>query len=100
MSSYSSLILVLFLLLAGQCWCGFRGDSFYDNSVVLSHDVYELYWKVLYDEIYIAMSVATPGWVAFGIAEQTSGSMPGSDIVSGKIAILHQNLIMLHRLCH
>lgn len=59
--------------------------DFYDRSQVISkEDGYQLFWKVKNDEIYLAIQVRTNGWVGFGIAEQTSGSMPGADMLIGK----------------
>jgi hypothetical protein len=43
---------------------------------------YSLYWRTTSTHLEIAINALTPGWVAFGLAEQTSGTMGGSDIVT------------------
>ena len=43
---------------------------------------YSLYWRTTATHLEIAINALTPGWVAFGLAEQTSGTMGGSDIVT------------------
>eukprot|EP01129_Flabellula_baltica_P003190 TRINITY_DN13002_c0_g1_i1.p1 TRINITY_DN13002_c0_g1~~TRINITY_DN13002_c0_g1_i1.p1 ORF type:complete len:552 (-),score=120.87 TRINITY_DN13002_c0_g1_i1:16-1671(-) len=84
MNRISSLFFVLAL-------CVTLGLSFnesdYTHSALLSNDadVYTVFWKVEGDEIYMAFKVKTLGWIAFGISEQTSGSMPGADIVEGYV---------------
>ena len=40
------------------------------------------YWRTNATHLEIAIKALTPGWVAFGLAEQTSGTMGGSDIVT------------------
>jgi hypothetical protein len=40
----------------------------------------KIFFRILGDEIALAVQVGTLGWVGFGIAETTSGSMPGADI--------------------
>ena len=40
------------------------------------------YWRTNATHLDIAIKALTPGWVAFGLAEQTSGTMGGSDIVT------------------
>jgi hypothetical protein len=40
------------------------------------------YWRTNATHLEIAINALTPGWVAFGLAEQTSGTMDGSDIVT------------------
>ena len=58
----------------------------YPNSTQLVPG-YTLYWRVDLSAgmIYLAFQVATQGWIGFGIAEPTSGSMPGADMVTGKV---------------
>lgn len=73
------------LLLTGlTLWsvAGFQ-PGFYENKQELSSGKYTLHWKVESDTIYFAIEAKTTGWVGLGIAEQTSGSMPGADIVTG-----------------
>ena len=52
------------------------GATYVDGS-------YELSYNVVGSTLQLAILAETTGWVAFGIAEQTSGSMPGADIVQG-----------------
>lgn len=44
-----------------------------------------MYWKSQSDEIFLALEVNTTGWIGFGIGEQTSGSMPGADMLIGLV---------------
>lgn len=48
---------------------------------------YTVYWNLDHDNntIYLALKVKTLGWVGFGIAEITSGSMPGADVIMGSV---------------
>jgi len=48
--------------------------------------VYSIHWSLVGKTINIALEVKTAGWVGFGIAEQNSGGMAGSDIVQGYVA--------------
>jgi hypothetical protein len=59
-------------------------ESDYSNSKEITSD-YKLWWKVEGDVFKLAMRARTLGWVAFGITEQASGSMPGTDMVMGQI---------------
>eukprot|EP01118_Nematostelium_gracile_P010937 TRINITY_DN3844_c0_g1_i5.p1 TRINITY_DN3844_c0_g1~~TRINITY_DN3844_c0_g1_i5.p1 ORF type:complete len:256 (-),score=44.13 TRINITY_DN3844_c0_g1_i5:24-791(-) len=55
---------------------------------------YQIFWTVNGDTIALGLKVQTIGWVGFGIAEQTSGSMPGADIVTGWVidgVVSHQD---------
>merc|ERR1712025_473215 len=47
--------------------------------------LYKVYWKISENYINLALEVKTTGWVGFGIAEQSSGTMGGSDIVQGYV---------------
>lgn len=69
----------LFLLLFISCVSALT--QYYDHTAVLD-DKYTLHWRVEGDDILIGVVVQTSGWVGFGIAEESSGSMPGADIFS------------------
>mmetsp|Transcript_17058 Transcript_17058/g.23969 ORF Transcript_17058/g.23969 Transcript_17058/m.23969 type:complete len:859 (-) Transcript_17058:296-2872(-) len=58
----------------------------YTNRFVVNDKV-TLHWKFLNSktEIQLAIQAQTAGWVGFGIGEQTTGSMPGADILVGKV---------------
>lgn len=45
------------------------------------HDNYTLHWRVENSKLHVALVVNTTGWIGFGIAESSSGSMPGADVV-------------------
>jgi len=74
--------LILYLALT-EAW----DPASYATSQALS-DSFTLYWRVdtTHGYLYIAMEAKTMGWLGFGIAEPTSGSMPGSDMVIGWLA--------------
>lgn len=73
----------------------FNPSSFTNTQVL--HPRYTVHWNVQGDTIHLALEVTTTGWVykymnsflklqvGFGIGEPTSGSMPGSDIVTGYV---------------
>ena len=69
-----------FLLLLTQSVFGFNPED-YTNQQTLHQD-YTLYWKVDGKLIRLAVQVKTLGWIGFGLGEQTTGSMPGSDIAA------------------
>jgi len=46
-------------------------------------DLYNVYWSINGTNILLALEVETHGWIGFGIAEPTSGSMGGADILQG-----------------
>lgn len=75
--------LILFLALIGFAFA--FDANFYTNSENLS-DKYTLHWKVEGDTIHVALQVQTTGWVGLGIAEPTSGSMPGADMLTGMLS--------------
>ncbi|RUS30298.1 DOMON domain-containing protein, partial [Jimgerdemannia flammicorona] len=60
----------------------------YPGNTSFLMDAYHLYWRV--DQaasiIYLALDVATAGWVGFGIADPDGGGMRGSDIVTLSIS--------------
>ncbi|RUS27037.1 DOMON domain-containing protein [Jimgerdemannia flammicorona] len=56
----------------------------YSGTASLLTNAYTLYWRVdqAASVIYLALDVATAGWVGFGIADPNGGGMRGSDIVT------------------
>lgn len=74
-------ILLILCLIYG---CLSFNPSSYTNSQSLRPD-YTLHWRLTADTIFLAFEVNTTGWVGFGIGEPTSGSMHGSDIVTGAV---------------
>ncbi len=46
---------------------------------------FTLQWRVKGDELELAVSAKTAGWLAVGIGEETSGSMLGADIVAAHV---------------
>jgi len=61
----------------------------YDNMYAWNsngQDVYKVHWTVRDNVIYLALEVKTTGWVGFGIAEQSSGTMAGADVVQGYVS--------------
>eukprot|EP01113_Clastostelium_recurvatum_P046275 TRINITY_DN8086_c0_g1_i1.p1 TRINITY_DN8086_c0_g1~~TRINITY_DN8086_c0_g1_i1.p1 ORF type:complete len:629 (+),score=126.46 TRINITY_DN8086_c0_g1_i1:96-1982(+) len=62
-------------------------SALYPHKVVLMENFYTLHWRVDVpnDDIFFALEVNTTGFVGFGIAEPTSGSMPGADVVIGSV---------------
>ena len=77
----TGILLTLISIQLSSCFT----PSDYENSKDLSptEDEFKIYWNIVEDEILLAMRVNTLGWIALGIAEPTSGSMPGADIVHG-----------------
>lgn len=73
-----------FIAFSLLCTVAFTQDLEYTNSLRLSPD-YVIYWAVDQGYVYIGLEVNTLGWVGFGIAEPTSGSMAGSDIVTAYV---------------
>jgi hypothetical protein len=68
----------------GAASAGAFKESDYSNTQDVTPD-YKLWWKVDGDLFKVAMRAKTLGWVSFGITEQASGSMPGSDMVVGRV---------------
>lgn len=64
---------------------GFEPSMYDHNQVVWGDDLYTIYWKIDAKRINLALKVKTHGWIGFGIAEQTSGTMGGSDIIQGYV---------------
>jgi len=56
----------------------------YPNTTTFNSQ-YTIFWAIEGDEIALALQVHTIGWVGFGIAEPTSGSMRGGDIVTASV---------------
>ncbi|KYK23782.1 hypothetical protein AYK24_00685 [Thermoplasmatales archaeon SG8-52-4] len=56
-------------------------DNEYPNQSVFGEGIYELYWRIENDIIYMAMIGETTGWVAIGFGPITLHK--GGDIVSG-----------------
>jgi len=75
------LLIFLFLLASGMCQRAIDTSN-YPNSTELIPGTYTLYWKVNHasEEINLGLKVKTMGWISFGIAERTTGSMPGADV--------------------
>ena len=73
----------LLLLLVLFCSSFAFDPANYTKNTTLS-SAYIIYWTVQGNEIFLALQAQTNGWVGFGLAEPTSGSMPGSDMVTGK----------------
>lgn len=58
----------------------------FTGSRVLNEDInYKIEWAIESDEIYMKFSIDSAGWFGFGLAEDTSGSMLGSDVVIGYV---------------
>jgi len=56
--------------------------SFYDKTQTIFPDKYEIHWKTDDKDLFLALVVYNhSSWVGFGIGEQTSGGMAGSDVV-------------------
>jgi len=53
------------------------------NDMGTKEDIYTIYWSLDMKTIKIALEVKTLGWIGFGIAEQSSGTMGGSDVFQG-----------------
>uniref|UniRef100_A0A7S4PT95 DOMON domain-containing protein n=1 Tax=Alexandrium monilatum TaxID=311494 RepID=A0A7S4PT95_9DINO len=60
-------------------------DSLYTRFEKSLLPNFNLYWTVTTTHLEIGIEAKTEGWVAFGIAEDTSGSMIGSDIVMAMV---------------
>ena len=54
--------------------------SLFPNTKTLSPE-FNVSWAISGDRIHFEFQVLSQGWVGFGLAEPTSGSMPGSDMV-------------------
>jgi len=57
----------------------------YEHNITWN-GIYNVHWRIEGNVIYLALDVNTTGWVGFGIAEQSSGTMAGSDIVQGYVS--------------
>jgi len=58
--------------------------SDYPNKITIGS--VDVHWKKIgTTEVQIALKAATTGWIGFGLGEKTSGSMPGADIMVGKV---------------
>lgn len=71
------------LLLVAICFTGIHSLSReyeYTSTFAVFTSNYTVHWTIIDDEIFLAVQAETLGWVGFGIAETTSGSMPGADI--------------------
>ncbi len=75
---YISLLITLFVISSAE---------FSSYSQIQLSEEYVLFWNVDNESIKIKLQVNTLGWIAFGIGEQTSGSMPGSNY---KLSIIDQ----------
>jgi len=65
---------------------GFNPDQYTHTKTMWKsndEDIYKVHWSITGKFINLALEVKTLGWIGFGIAEQTSGTMGGSDIVQG-----------------
>lgn len=56
--------------------------SSYKHTVLEASINYSVYTKVDESNLYIVLAASGQGWLGFGFAEQTSGHMKGSDIVT------------------
>ncbi|KAL6077594.1 Cytochrome b561 and DOMON domain-containing protein [Balamuthia mandrillaris] len=59
---------------------GFTGSMLLDED---SH--YQVSWKLANNALTLKLSAQVTGWLGFGLAEQTSGSMLGADIVTAYV---------------
>jgi len=79
------MVLLFFLTLFGHI-LSFDANQ-YDHTQVVwqrsGEDIYTIYWSIETEIIKMALEVKTLGWIGFGIAEQSSGTMAGSDILQG-----------------
>jgi len=69
-----------FILLSLLLFVYVVGGIEYQHSQQLSQE-YQINWTVSGEDLYLALSVKTSGWIGFGIGEPSGGSMGGSDIV-------------------
>lgn len=76
---------LLLLLAAGSASAFSAGD--YDRSATFASGNYELHWNYnsSAQTVRVAVRAQTAGWVAMGLGEVSSGSMPGADILSGYV---------------
>ena len=73
----------LFLILC-QLVQSFDSSS-YDRSFEIPLSGVTVHWTIDADQIYLALRAETTGYIAFGLAEPTTGGMGGSDIVVGNV---------------
>eukprot|EP01118_Nematostelium_gracile_P008903 TRINITY_DN2977_c0_g1_i2.p1 TRINITY_DN2977_c0_g1~~TRINITY_DN2977_c0_g1_i2.p1 ORF type:complete len:565 (-),score=115.45 TRINITY_DN2977_c0_g1_i2:3-1652(-) len=66
------------------CCCFGFNSSQYERSRTLV-DGYTIYWTITNDTLRLGLQVATNGWIGFGIGEETSGSMPGADVLVANV---------------
>jgi len=78
--------IVFFITCLALCSAAFDASHYTGNKEIIPGS-YFLYWRIDTTEsmAYIAVKAHTLGWVGFGIAEHSSGSMPGADIFTGSV---------------
>lgn len=86
---FSWIILSCFILSTNALLtCQDTTDNALSTPILLSPTKnYALQWKTAQEELYITLSIESPSdvtWLGFGFPEQTSGGMPGSDVVTIK----------------
>jgi hypothetical protein len=73
------LILILSIIYSNV---GAFDASFYAQTQNIFPNKYDIYWKTTDTDIFLALVLKDhSSWVGFGFGEQTSGGMPGSDVV-------------------
>jgi len=54
----------------------------YKSKMTLMDGKYDVFWNVEGSVLELALRVRTAGWIGFGLGEQTTGGMGGSDIMT------------------
>jgi hypothetical protein len=54
----------------------------YKSKMTLMDGKYDVFWNVDGSVLELALRVRTAGWIGFGLGEQTTGGMGGSDIMT------------------
>ncbi|MFX1512557.1 MAG: DOMON domain-containing protein [Promethearchaeota archaeon] len=63
---------------------GLISDNEYQNNASFSDEIFQLFWTIINDEIYLGLVGKTKGWVTLGIDPEVR--MKGADMLFGMVA--------------